>query len=268
MRTFGTLSTRRWAAVTPSRPARRSSPLRSSRTAWPSSFGSAAPAGPPDAAAARTSFSSRSTPCAPTMSAATATRARLDPDPRRPRRAGRPLRDRDLPCAADRSFPRLDPDRAHPSGPRLPRQRRVRAARAGEDGGRRLPAAGYRTAAFVSGFPLDRRFGFDRGFDTYDDHLPRGNDRRRTPYVERSADPTTDAALRWLATAARSRPRRLSFVVGALLRSPRALRGPRRAGPRFASSPYDGEIAFVDTQLARLLRALEEQGAQARRSSS
>src|SRR5437667_7905869 len=59
--------------------------------------------------------------------------------------------------------------------------------------------AGYSTAAFVSGFPLDRRFGFDRGFETYDDHLPRGNDRRRTPYVERLADATTEAALRWLA---------------------------------------------------------------------
>src|SRR5258708_26636726 len=58
--------------------------------------------------------------------------------------------------------------------------------------------AGYRTAAFVSGFPLDRRFGFDRGFETYDDHLPKGNDRRRTPYVERFADATTDAVLRWL----------------------------------------------------------------------
>src|SRR5207237_370685 len=55
---------------------------------------------------------------------------------------------------------------------------------------------GYRTAAFVSGFPLDRRFGFDRGFETYDDHLPRGNDRRRTPYVERFADATTDATIR------------------------------------------------------------------------
>ncbi|PYP39808.1 MAG: hypothetical protein DMD43_09980, partial [Gemmatimonadetes bacterium] len=58
--------------------------------------------------------------------------------------------------------------------------------------------AGYRTAAFVSGFPLDRRFGFDRGFDAYDDHLPRGNDRRRQPYVERPADATTDAVLSWL----------------------------------------------------------------------
>src|SRR5262245_40794779 len=58
--------------------------------------------------------------------------------------------------------------------------------------------AGYRTAAFVSGFPLKRRFGFDRGFDSYDDHLPRGKDARRTAYVERTADRTTDAALAWL----------------------------------------------------------------------
>src|SRR5574341_1852212 len=56
--------------------------------------------------------------------------------------------------------------------------------------------AGYRTAAFVSGVPLKRRFGFDRGFAVYDDNLPRGKDARRTAYVERTADRTTDAALR------------------------------------------------------------------------
>ena len=92
-------------------------------------------------------------------------------------------------------------------------------------------AAGYKTAAFVSGFPLTRRFGFDRGFETYDDHLPRGSDPRRTAYVERSAAGTTDAALPWLdATPAR----RAVLPVGALLRRPRAVRaaggvrGPRR----------------------------------------
>jgi arylsulfatase A-like enzyme len=62
--------------------------------------------------------------------------------------------------------------------------------------------AGYRTAAFVSGYPLDRRFGFDRGFDVYDDHLPRGNDPRRQAYVERFGDATTDVALKWLSSAA------------------------------------------------------------------
>jgi hypothetical protein len=34
-----------------------------------------------------------------------------------------------------------------------------------------LKRAGYRTAAFVSAFPLDSRFGLDRGFDVYDDRL-------------------------------------------------------------------------------------------------
>jgi hypothetical protein len=33
----------------------------------------------------------------------------------------------------------------------------------------RLKARGYRTAAFVSSFILDRRYGLARGFDTYDD---------------------------------------------------------------------------------------------------
>src|SRR5213594_1324823 len=34
-----------------------------------------------------------------------------------------------------------------------------------------LKAAGYRTGAFVSAFPLDARFGLGRGFDRYDDRL-------------------------------------------------------------------------------------------------
>ena len=35
----------------------------------------------------------------------------------------------------------------------------------------RLKAQGFATAAFVGGFPLDRRFGLGVGFDTYDDDL-------------------------------------------------------------------------------------------------
>src|SRR5438093_5998304 len=116
--------------------------------------------------------------------------------------------------------------------------------------------AGYRTAAFVSGFPLDRRFGFDRGFDAYDDHLPKGNDPRRTPYVERFADGTTDAALRWLAgPATGTRP----FFLWVHYYDPHApYEPPGPLGERFRSSPYDGEIAFVDSQLARLLGALND----------
>ena len=47
-----------------------------------------------------------------------------------------------------------------------------------------LQQAGFSTAAFVSAFPLDKRFGLARGFDIYDDQLPRGPDRK--PLNERA----------------------------------------------------------------------------------
>ena len=39
---------------------------------------------------------------------------------------------------------------------------------AGETVATVLKNAGYRTAAFVGGFVLDRRFGLSKGFDVYD----------------------------------------------------------------------------------------------------
>lgn len=117
--------------------------------------------------------------------------------------------------------------------------------------------AGYRTAAFVSGFPLKRRFGFDRGFAHYDDHLPRGKDARRTAYVERTADRTTDAALAWLE---REAPAREPLFMWIHYFDPHA---PYEAPAEFmkdAAAPYDGEVAFVDAQLARLLRRVDAAG--------
>jgi choline-sulfatase len=117
--------------------------------------------------------------------------------------------------------------------------------------------AGYRTGAFVSGFPLKRRFGLDRGFETYDDQLPRGKDARRTAYVERTADRTTDAAVRWL-DGLPSAPSSAPFFLWVHYFDPHA---PYEAPAEYtlgAASPYDGEISFVDTELARLLRKVEE----------
>src|SRR5690349_2435783 len=123
---------------------------------------------------------------------------------------------------------------------------------------------GYRTAAFVSGFPLDRRFGFDRGFETYDDHLPRGNDRRRTPYVERLADATTDAVLRWLA-ASNTGPAAPRWFLWVHYYDPHApYEPPAELAEQYRHAPYDGEIAFVDRQLARVISALEARSETAR----
>jgi choline-sulfatase len=121
--------------------------------------------------------------------------------------------------------------------------------------------AGYRTAAFVSAFPLDRRFGFDRGFETYDDRLPKGNDPRRTPYVERFADATTEAVLRWLAAQSPQESARAPWFLWTHYYDPHApYEPPADLAARHAAAPYDGEIAFVDRELGRLLAALDARG--------
>jgi Flp pilus assembly protein TadD len=112
--------------------------------------------------------------------------------------------------------------------------------------------AGYRTAAFVSGFPLDHRFGFARGFLTYDDRMQRGRDARRAPYVERTAAEVTSAAVDWIRGA------HAPWFVWAHYFDPHApYEPPGDLASRFASSPYDGEIAFVDRELGRLLTAAD-----------
>ena len=106
---------------------------------------------------------------------------------------------------------------------------------------------GYRTAAFVSGFPLDRRFGLARGFDLYDDRLPHGNDPRRAPYVERTADGTTRVALEWLRRAPQP------WFAWVHYFDPHApYEPPPEIEARFRGRPYDGEIAFVDRELGEL----------------
>ncbi len=110
----------------------------------------------------------------------------------------------------------------------------------------RLAQLGYRTAAFVSGFPLERPCGLARGFEVYDDAFGPGK-------VERSSRETTDRALAWLA-AADSRPRFL-WVHYYDPHEPYAPPEPYRS--RFPSDPYRGEIAAMDHELGRLIAAFE-----------
>lgn len=58
---------------------------------------------------------------------------------------------------------------------------------------------GYRTAGFVGNLVLQRRNGFDRGFEFYDDELPTPELNRASRIRERRAEDTTERALAWLA---------------------------------------------------------------------
>lgn len=116
----------------------------------------------------------------------------------------------------------------------------------------RMKASGRATAAFVGALVLHARFGLARGFDVYDDRMGE----RRSGFIgfaERPADQVVDAALGWLETA----PDR--FFLWVHFYDPHALYEPPMAyAVTFASAPYDGEIAFTDVQLGRLLRGITE----------
>jgi len=112
-----------------------------------------------------------------------------------------------------------------------------------------LKGAGFETAAFVSAFPLDTRFGLTRGFDTYDCEMPRGDDGRRA--AERPGSITVDRAIAWTRTRAAS-ARTFAWVH---LFEPHAPYGTPASDRRDASSRYDDEIAVADREVGRLLEA-------------
>jgi choline-sulfatase len=111
--------------------------------------------------------------------------------------------------------------------------------------------AGYRTAAFVSAFVLDRRFGLARGFETYVDEMP--PDPAEPARASCRAGVTVNRALAWL-SAESVRP---IFLWVHLYDPHDPYRPPEPFASRFAGRPYDGEIAYMDSEVGRLLAAVE-----------
>jgi arylsulfatase A-like enzyme/Flp pilus assembly protein TadD len=114
----------------------------------------------------------------------------------------------------------------------------------------RFEQAGFATGAFVSAFPLDRRFGLARGFDVYDDELPRSETGR--PLNERPGAETVNRAMAWL--DARRDARVFLWVH---LFEPHAPYGAPESGTS-VEARYADEVATADRELGRLLGALGE----------
>jgi arylsulfatase A-like enzyme len=147
-------------------------------------------------------------------------------------------------------------------------------------------AAGFHTAAFVSSFVLDARFGWAQGFERYDDEIPEASaTMRKPPYpgafwtaqrfagFDRRATATTRAAVEWLREAPEP------FFLFVHYFDPHApYLPPAPYGDRAAQAPlpldgrrvrgvkhdrlallvhrYHGEVLYADESLAALLEAV------------
>lgn len=109
-----------------------------------------------------------------------------------------------------------------------------------------LKSQGYKTAAAVGSRLLARESGLAQGFDTY----------AQPPRTSRIAPFVIDDAL-----ASAEKMKGGPFFLWVQLDDPRApYVPPPGLRERFAKNPYDGEIAWMDVHLKRLIDFLESQG--------
>jgi arylsulfatase A-like enzyme/Tfp pilus assembly protein PilF len=119
-----------------------------------------------------------------------------------------------------------------------------------------LKRNGYRTAAFVSAFTLDSRFGLDAGFDVYDDAFAERDTPTAFALPERSGVETVAAARRWLAEAGPG-----PYFCWVHLYDPHApYEPPEPFASRFPDDPYRGEVAAADAALGALVEGALEAG--------
>jgi arylsulfatase A-like enzyme/Tfp pilus assembly protein PilF len=116
-----------------------------------------------------------------------------------------------------------------------------------------LQQRGWETAAFVGASVLKQQFGFNRGFAAYDDEMPKPDPHRMSgDYAERRAAEVVDRAIRWL-SARSGQP----FFLWVHLFDPHSPYDPPAPfREKYRTRLYDGEVAYTDQQIGRLLAAV------------
>lgn len=111
-----------------------------------------------------------------------------------------------------------------------------------------LQRAGFVTGAFVGAEVLDARYGLNQGFDTYDAEIAPSEASPFLYYAERSAEEVVAATSGWL-DAQDERP----VFAWVHLFDPHTPYRPPEPERSSHDSAYDGEIAYVDRIVGRLV---------------
>jgi arylsulfatase A-like enzyme/Tfp pilus assembly protein PilF len=119
----------------------------------------------------------------------------------------------------------------------------------------RFRAQGLETGAAVSAFVMRKATGLAQGFDAYDDALPVDASIEALGAQQRDGAQAVDALLGWLEPRAAKR-----FFAFLHLYEPHTPYTPPPRHQRFPD-PYDGEIAYADELVGRLVARLRALGA-------
>ncbi len=122
-----------------------------------------------------------------------------------------------------------------------------------------LKQAGYRTGAFIGAFPLDSRFGLDRGFDVYDDRYGTHN-QLEFFFVERPAQKVIEPAVRWISQQSPGPGKHKWFAWVHLFDPHQPYLPPSPYDKEYRHDLYSGDMAYVDASLKVLFDFLENNG--------
>jgi arylsulfatase A-like enzyme/Tfp pilus assembly protein PilF len=118
-----------------------------------------------------------------------------------------------------------------------------------------LRTRGYSTGAVVSAAVLDSRFGLNQGFDYYYDKFnAQPNVAVNPEETERPGNETMDLALAWL----RQQQKHPFFAWIHIYDPHYPYRPPAPYSEQYRDHLYDGEIAFADAQVGRLVAYLRQ----------
>ena len=115
-----------------------------------------------------------------------------------------------------------------------------------------LKQHGWDTAGFISASVLTRMFGFNQGFATYDDQMLHSDSKH--PVSTRPANITADHAISWL----NQQSGKPFFLWAHFYDAHFPYDPPAQFRKEYPQDPYDGEIAFEDQQLGRVLDAVKQ----------
>ncbi|UCC39773.1 MAG: sulfatase-like hydrolase/transferase [Candidatus Aminicenantes bacterium] len=113
----------------------------------------------------------------------------------------------------------------------------------------------YKTAAFIGAFPVDSRFGLDQGFDAYDDTF-REEERFKTFNSERRAEEVFLSFKEWFSENFNHK-----FFIWIHYYDPHLPYDPPSPYKEQFSDPYDGEVAYSDFYVGKIISLLKEKNA-------